>query len=186
MSKSDKCPDCGVAIGVAHEGGCDVARCLACGMQRIGCDCASPGDDVWTGEWPGNVAARRHGFFCRWKRGGGWQACGPDDEGAVPDVNTLMVRCRWNARTHDWDLRDDDFSTWARTYRHTLDAASRDKVEAMFRPMIRVALSSDLGQAALISWVRRTLPDLNEIEQAESDVHLARMLYDAIVTRLRP
>jgi hypothetical protein len=40
------CPDCGVAVGEAHiydevdGGGCDVARCLVTGLQRIGCDAA--------------------------------------------------------------------------------------------------------------------------------------------------
>lgn len=31
------CGDCGVAIGMAHDPGCDVARCLVYGHQRLAC-----------------------------------------------------------------------------------------------------------------------------------------------------
>jgi hypothetical protein len=31
------CPDCAVAAGTAHGEGCDVARCLHTGQQRLGC-----------------------------------------------------------------------------------------------------------------------------------------------------
>lgn len=36
--KRDTCPDCAVEIGATHIGGCDVARCLWDGGQRIQCD----------------------------------------------------------------------------------------------------------------------------------------------------
>lgn len=47
------CHDCGVAPGTAHLDGCDTARCLNTGIQRLQCDCGKCGDDVWTGMWPG-------------------------------------------------------------------------------------------------------------------------------------
>lgn len=52
-----KCPDCQVEPGVAHKSGCDVARCLVSGGQRLACEpqdhpSGSCGWDVWTGEWP--------------------------------------------------------------------------------------------------------------------------------------
>jgi hypothetical protein len=54
---SDDCPDCGVAPGRRHHAGCDVARCLETGHQRLSCagghDC---GQDVWTGEWPREIS----------------------------------------------------------------------------------------------------------------------------------
>lgn len=48
------CPDCDVAIGQEHERGCDVARCLVCGIQRLICreHVDQPPFDVWTGELP--------------------------------------------------------------------------------------------------------------------------------------
>jgi hypothetical protein len=60
------CGDCGVKPGEPHEDGCDVARCLRTGRQRLSCDAgaavfgwpeARPHDDcgrqAWSGEWPG-------------------------------------------------------------------------------------------------------------------------------------
>lgn len=32
------CHDCAVAVGQPHDDGCDVARCLWTGLQRIACD----------------------------------------------------------------------------------------------------------------------------------------------------
>jgi hypothetical protein len=32
------CPDCGAEVGTAHDGNCDVARCLWTGRQRLQCD----------------------------------------------------------------------------------------------------------------------------------------------------
>jgi hypothetical protein len=59
----DRCPDCDVAVGEAHvndeaDGGCDVARCLVTGPQRLTCEADHAADhdcgrDVWTGGWPG-------------------------------------------------------------------------------------------------------------------------------------
>jgi len=55
-----RCPDCHAEIGQAHLEGCDVARCLATGLQRLGhaesCRCPQ---DVWTGRWPGDRDRRR-------------------------------------------------------------------------------------------------------------------------------
>ena len=45
---NDLCPDCYASPGEAHENGCDQARCLITGQQRLMChedhDC---GEDVW-------------------------------------------------------------------------------------------------------------------------------------------
>lgn len=55
----DRCPDCDVTVGQAHvgdeiDGGCDVARCLVTGLQRLMCEADHGADqdcgrDVWTG-----------------------------------------------------------------------------------------------------------------------------------------
>lgn len=47
------CPDCAVRAGGEHDDGCDVARCLVTGGQRLMCDedhdC---GRQLWSGRWP--------------------------------------------------------------------------------------------------------------------------------------
>ena len=50
---TNTCPDCGVVGGANHQHGCDVARCKSCGGQVLSCDCKDPGEDKWTGLWPG-------------------------------------------------------------------------------------------------------------------------------------
>ena len=109
------CSDCGVEPGQPHVPGCDVARCLYAGMQRISCDSGAwraygpeeegdeppddfhedCGEDVWTGEFPGVEDCRRLGFWCYWDDdappGRKWVRCGPDHPGAGPDLNRLQV-----------------------------------------------------------------------------------------------
>ena len=58
------CHDCGVTVGGKHQGGCDVARCLATGAQRLSCGCGGCGEDVWTGLWPGIKECYEERFVC--------------------------------------------------------------------------------------------------------------------------
>jgi hypothetical protein len=86
----DICGDCAVMPGEPHEDGCDVARCLRTGMQRLSCtsrhDC---GQDVWTGEWPGDADCRRLGWLT------------PDGR---PDVNRLNpLQARWDRQALRWE-----------------------------------------------------------------------------------
>jgi hypothetical protein len=58
------CPDCGVPVGKPHQNCCDVARCKACEGQRLSCDCDDPGEDIWTGLWPGIKESYEHKLIC--------------------------------------------------------------------------------------------------------------------------
>lgn len=62
--RTGPCPGCGAAVGSLHDLGCDVARCLETGFQRMTChedhDC---GHDIWSGEWPGVVECIELGWF---------------------------------------------------------------------------------------------------------------------------
>ena len=112
------CHDCGALPGEAHEDGCDVARCLWTGMQRLSCsefgwtdppegepgpahDC---GQDVWTGTWPGEADCIRLGWYSKFTPSG-WVQCGPDDPEAGPNLNRLAIDARWDRETHRWELR---------------------------------------------------------------------------------
>lgn len=58
----EHCPDCDVMLGYIHIGGCDIERCSACHMQRIGCDCNGFHDPhlvPWTGFFPNDLEAKR-------------------------------------------------------------------------------------------------------------------------------
>jgi hypothetical protein len=91
-SLEPSCPDCHVGIGQAHLEGCDVARCLATGLQRLGhlrsCRCPR---DVWTGRWPGEVECEEFG----WMRGPG-----------MPDLNRLLTTATWDPATCRWTRPD--------------------------------------------------------------------------------
>lgn len=77
------CPDCAAKIDAEHDAGCDVARCLETGLQRLSCrdehDC---GQDVWTGLCPGLIEAAEYGV----------------------DLNTLTGsgRFRWDRVSRRW------------------------------------------------------------------------------------
>jgi hypothetical protein len=108
MSSITSCPDCGVVPGSQHEDGCDVARCLSTGGQRLSChqshDC---GEDVWTGDWPGDAECREFGWWVqdRCTEGLGWVPCAPDAPGATEDLNRLALDARWSAEQERWVLR---------------------------------------------------------------------------------
>lgn len=102
------CHDCGAKPGEPHQDGCDTARCLVTGMQRLSCeedhdDC---GDDIWTGRWPGEADAERLGWYARFVPYGNpsWVRCGPDGEGATPDLNRLNpMSARWDRKNLRWE-----------------------------------------------------------------------------------
>jgi hypothetical protein len=93
----ESCPDCHVGTGQAHREGCDVARCLATGLQRLGhahsCRCPQ---DVWTRRWPGEAECLEFG----WMLGPG-----------LPDLNRLLTTATWDPAAHRWTLPDNDDTT---------------------------------------------------------------------------
>lgn len=108
------CPDCGVEIGQPHEDGCDVARCLSTGQQRLMCpaphsgfhDC---GQEIWTGLWPGTAECRDLGWFCYWRdpapgeQYGEFVRCSADHPDAIDDLNRLHRDAHWNPNTGRWE-----------------------------------------------------------------------------------
>lgn len=70
----------------------------------------------WTGVWPGEEECIEYGFYCHWVSrdtgkvcdfatgNGRWQPCGKDDEGARPDLNTLVERCVWDIKRRKFVL----------------------------------------------------------------------------------
>jgi hypothetical protein len=107
-----KCPDCGVAVGQQHDPSCDVARCPACGGQRLGCDCktrrkAAP----WSGTWPGEKEAAAFGWYCVLTSDQGWKSCDKDTPGAKPDLNRLITECLWNPCKQAWEDPSIDHKT---------------------------------------------------------------------------
>lgn len=110
------CPDCAVAPGQAHDDDCDVARCLATGGQRLQCDGRDEvypyaehdcGQNVWTGEWPGDAECREFGWWVqdRCSEGLGFVPCAADAPGAMADLNRLSRDARWSPERARWVLR---------------------------------------------------------------------------------
>jgi hypothetical protein len=96
MSDKPSCQDCGVRPGQEHDDGCDTARCLVTGHQRLSCgraheagdlDC---GRDIWTGLWPGEAECIEYG----WVTSDGF-----------PDLNRLAIMGRWNRQAQRWEPR---------------------------------------------------------------------------------
>jgi hypothetical protein len=117
----EACPDCGAVIDEPHRDGCDVARCLATGMQRIQCDgmhysqgppgCFIPvtcGQDIWSGLWPGEAECAEYGWHSYFRaprpgeQYGEWVRCDPDHPDAGPDLNRLVIDCAWDQVRGRW------------------------------------------------------------------------------------
>lgn len=86
----ETCPACHVEIGQAHVHRCEVARCLATGLQRNGhgpsCHCPQ---DVWTGLMSGMPECIEFGWM---------QEADP----SLPDLNRLYTTATWDPRIRRW------------------------------------------------------------------------------------
>ena len=98
------CPGCNAKPGSMHYGGCDVERCYSCGYQLISCSCKEElvhdNRMSWTGKWPGIAECEEFGLWAKMVPGKGWTPCDKDDEGASPDLNTLVSKYRWDRAKH--------------------------------------------------------------------------------------
>ena len=117
----EACPDCGAVVDEPHKDGCDVARCLFTGMQRLMCDgmhcrqgppgCSTPvtcGQDIWSGTWPGEMECAEFGWWAFFRaprpgeQYGVWEPCEPDHPDAVPDLNRLITDAAWDETAGRW------------------------------------------------------------------------------------
>lgn len=103
---TDQCPDCAVPTGAPHAAGCDVARCLVTGLQRLSCrhlahDC---GEDVWSGRWPGEAECEEFDWWAYFVPYGNpsWRPCGPDHAAARHDLNRLVREALWDRDAMRW------------------------------------------------------------------------------------
>jgi len=55
----------------------------------------------WSGEWPGAADARALNLWTKWTDHG-WEQCSRTEEGAMEDLNTLLVKARWNVEAQRW------------------------------------------------------------------------------------
>lgn len=109
------CPDCAVKPHEAHLSGCDVARCLWTGLQRLMCrqeyhSCC--GEDIWSGEWPGYEECRQYKLWCYWQppapddSSGEFVPCGEDHPNALADLNALQRCGIWDRELKRWMILD--------------------------------------------------------------------------------
>jgi hypothetical protein len=108
-----RCHGCGAAVGERHDGVCDVARCLATGLQFDSCDHRAPAQvpherDTWTGRWPGEEDCERLGWFARLEPGSGWVPCETGTPGAEPDINRLHEEAEWEPIAGRWQPKIKD------------------------------------------------------------------------------
>ena len=87
----DNCPDCGVALGRKHKGGCDVERCPHSAGRRWGVSgstAMTPGVNRGPENGPGQADCERLGYLV-----------GGDPQ--FPDLNRLSRDCVWNGSGND-------------------------------------------------------------------------------------
>jgi hypothetical protein len=149
------CGDCGANPGEEHDDGCDVARCLVTGRQRISCDMLTtvfgyreslPHDDcgsqVWSGEWPGAAECEEYDWWAhespasqKWMQENGV----PGGDKPHHNLNRLAVECEWDAAACRWRRRsdpvDDTFYVhWHLDRGRSLEPSARYTVDGVTLP----------------------------------------------------
>lgn len=132
---ANACHDCAAEVGTPHEDGCDVARCLWTGMQRLQCvgglaaecckvlreakrydlaeelahylDLDGPEHDCGRDVWTGVWPGDLDAIALGLfcYWGPPWIECGPDHPEARPDLNRLATVGRWDRESMSWVAR---------------------------------------------------------------------------------
>lgn len=99
-----RCPGCRALLGDTHDYSCPQARCSRSGQPWELCRDVAAGCSrtVWEGLPTGFREAMRRGWWCV-QEGGQGRPCGPEEEGARPDVERLRRECAWQERLQTWD-----------------------------------------------------------------------------------
>jgi hypothetical protein len=153
VSGARSCGDCGAKPGERHSDGCDVARCLVTGRQRLSCDVGAvvfgwpetrPHDDcgsqVWPGEWPGVAECEEFGWHSFFESPGrGWVRCEAGDPRAGTDLNRLHAETDWDPvacrRRRPGDPVDDTFYvSWHLDRGCSLEPSARYTIDGVTLP----------------------------------------------------
>jgi hypothetical protein len=109
------CRDCGAQAGSLHDDGCDMAKCLHTGQQRLACRAIGPllgqephdcGKDWWAGYDRDEDQAAAYGLWCYCPPVGSPVPCGADHPDAIPNVTRLMRNGVWDRKKCYWVLLD--------------------------------------------------------------------------------
>lgn len=96
---TQRCPDCGVEPGAMHWRDCDIEQCPNCGRQLLTCRCSEAQRACrlpWTGHYPGIAECMEFGWYAKFVPSRGWVRCDPGEEGAMEDLNRLMMEAEWD------------------------------------------------------------------------------------------
>lgn len=126
------CGDCRVRPGEPHQDGCDVARCMWTGTQRLQCvgglaaeccrvlrdaghggladelahylDLDDPAHNCGEDIWTGVWPGKEDAAALGWYSyfGPPWTRCSPDHPLASPDLNRLATEARWDREAKRW------------------------------------------------------------------------------------
>lgn len=156
MGDPRSCNDCGAPVGEPHSPGCDVARCLVTGGQRISCeggdglghavevmpgcfevrDC---GHQVWSGAWPGVAECEELGWHSYLVPYEGWTRCEPDHPEAGTDLNRLFAEAEWDRAACRWrrpggPVDDTVYVAWHLARGYALEPSARYAVDGVTLP----------------------------------------------------